>query len=299
MKLKSFIPTVHQTHVNWKYFAAKILGIPIISHSHGYPNIGRSDKFFAKFIDRFIHISRDVSEQQIKQGISKEKSIVVNNAVDLDDYKKKYDIETIRNEFDIGNDDIVIGIVGRICWWKGQDIFVQAISEVRKKYPNVVGLVVGDVEKNANKKQNEKFSKDLCVTIAAIGMEKKIIFTGPRNDVPRLLSAIDVLVHASTTPEPFGLVVIEAMASKKPVIATRAGGILDIIENEKNGLLVPCGDSRAMARSIFLLIEKKDVREKLGRAAFQRISDFFTVQHQAIAVQCVYDELLQDSRVVK
>ena len=126
----------------------------------------------------------------------------------------------------------------------------------------------------------------------SLGLKEKAIFTGLRNDVPRLMAALDVVVHASSQPEPFGLVVIEGMAAGKPVVATAAGGVLDIIEDGVNGLLVPCKDSKAMARAIIKILSDRDKAEQIGNAARQRIFEKFTVRHQVTAVQNLYDSIL-------
>jgi len=105
------------------------------------------------------------------------------------------------------------------------------------------------------------------------------------------MSALDVVVHASSVPEPFGLVVIEGMAAAKPV-ATAAGGVLDIIEDGVNGLLVPCKDSKAMARAILQILSDRDKAEQMGLAARRRVTEKFTVQQQVTAVQKLYNSIL-------
>ena len=110
--------------------------------------------------------------------------------------------------------------------------------------------------------------------------------------MPCLVAALDVVVHASSTPEPFGLTVIEGMAAGKPVVATAAGGVLDIIEDGVNGMLVPCKDSKAMARAILQILSDRDKAKKMGLAARRRVTEKFTVQHQVTAVQKLYDSIL-------
>jgi glycosyltransferase involved in cell wall biosynthesis len=128
--------------------------------------------------------------------------------------------------------------------------------------------------------------------IASYGLQDKIIFTGLRNDVPRLISGLDLVVHASSEPEPFGLVVIESMAAGKPPVATAAGGVLDIIEDGLNGILVPCKDSKALSRAIVRLISSPSRIARMGQAARQRVIDNFTVHHQVTAIEELYDNLL-------
>jgi glycosyltransferase involved in cell wall biosynthesis len=110
--------------------------------------------------------------------------------------------------------------------------------------------------------------------------------------VPRLMSALDVVVLSSSAPEPFGRVVIEGMAAGKPVVATAAGGVLDIIEDGLNGLLVPCKDSKAMAEAILQLLSDRGKAERMGLAARQRVAERFTVEHHVAKVQSVYESVM-------
>ena len=123
-------------------------------------------------------------------------------------------------------------------------------------------------------------------------MQEKIIFTGYRSDISRIIAAMDIVVHASSMPEPFGLVIIEGMAAGKPVIATAAGGVLDIIEDGVNGLLVPPQNSKAMAETILQIIYNQDKAQKIGLAARRSVAEKFTVRHHVNAVQKLYDSIL-------
>ena len=138
----------------------------------------------------------------------------------------------------------------------------------------------------------ESYFRKLILLIKELKINEKIIFTGFRNDVPRLISAMDIIVHASSSPEPFGLVVIEGMAAGKPVIATAKGGVLDIIEDGVNGILVPCKDSKSMAKAIQKIYHDKKLSKKIGTAARKRIIEKFTIEHQVAAVEKLYDSLL-------
>ena len=128
--------------------------------------------------------------------------------------------------------------------------------------------------------------------VKSLHIEDKIIFTGFRRDVSILILALDVVVHASSTPEPFGLVVIEGMAAGKPIVATAAGGILDIVEDGVNGLLVPPKDAKALSRAILQIMSNPDRAKQMGVAARRRVAEKFTVQHQVKAVQELYDTIL-------
>jgi len=275
-----------------EFVAAWLAGIPCICHNHGYPEFSYFDKMFSHFVDAFIYVSRDVAEHHISQGKPQSKAKIIHNGLYINDFTKKYDTADVRNEFGVKADEFLIGIVGRIDFWKGHEYFLQAMAELLKQTPNVKGMIIGGFEKNGQVNNNSRYFGHLQWLLKSLHLKDKIIFTGYRSDVPRLISALDVVVHASTMREPFGLVVIEGMAAGKPVVATAAGGVLDIIEDGVNGLLVPCKDSKAMAKAILQIISDRQKAEKMGLAARVHVREKFTAQQQVKALQKLYDAVL-------
>lgn len=271
--------------------AARLAGVPCVSHCHGYQHLTHFDMIFSRFVASFIYISRDVAKSYISQKKSLSKGRIIHNGIDMSEFTRPYDTALVRNEFGIKSDQILVGIVGRIDWWKGHEYFLEAIAEAAKCF-SIKGIIIGDLEKNITKGRNVKYFKKLQALVNSLDLEDKIIFTGFRSDVPSLMAALDVVVLATSTREPFGLVVIEGMAAGKPVVATGAGGVLDIIEDGVNGLLVPCKDSKAMAKGISQIISDKDKAQQMGLAARKRVSEKFTIQHQVTAIQNLYDFIL-------
>jgi hypothetical protein len=147
---------------------------------------------------------------------------VVYDGLEMADSLYPYDVAEVRAELGLSSDDFVVGNVGRLVAWKGQDVFIHALAEIAHKVPNLKALIVGRPDRG-----KESYLDELKTLATACGLAQRVVFTGFRLDVPRLLAAMDVVVHSSSSPEPFGLVVIEGMAAGKPVVATRAGGPLD------------------------------------------------------------------------
>jgi glycosyltransferase involved in cell wall biosynthesis len=187
----------------------------------------------------------------------------------------------------INRDGPLIGLVGRITPWKGQDVFLRAASIVRRKFPNARFQVIG-----AALFGERDYEQQLRELARSEGLSDAVEFTGFRTDVPDLIARLDLLVHASTTGEPFGQVVIEGMAAAKPVIATRGGAIPEIVIEGQTGLIVPMGDADAMARAIATLLSDPDRAAEMGRAGRQRVLERFTIQHTGRGVEAVYRELL-------
>jgi len=269
--------------------AARITGVPCISHNHGYPKMTLFDIFFAWFVDTFIFISKDVEKYHIDKGKPRAKAAIIHNGVNLSQFTRYYDAAQVRKEFHCKPDDPLIGLIGRIDWWKGHDYFLEAIACAARKFPDLKGVIIGEFEKEGAVNLNRKHTQKVKSLVKSLGIEHKIIFTGFRSDVSRLMSGLDVVVHASSEPEPFGLVVIEGMAAGKPVVATAAGGVLDIIENGVNGLLVPCKDSTAIADAIITILSAPEKAKQMGYAGRRYVEENFSIEHQITAVQSLYD----------
>jgi glycosyltransferase involved in cell wall biosynthesis len=117
-------------------------------------------------------------------------------------------------------------------------------------------------------------------------------FTGFRDDVNQLLQKMDIVVHASTTPEPFGQVVTEGMAAGKPVVATRGGGVVEIVEDGETGFLVPMGDAHKMADAVCSLLESPERAREMGIKGRERVHQQFSIQRSARMIESVYGEVI-------
>jgi len=270
--------------------AAWLTRTPCVCHVRMFDKLSHFDKVFARFVDSFLYISRAVAESYITQGISSVKGTVVHNAVDLSEFSIDFDVAVVRREFGWTAQEHLVGVIGRLDWWKGHEYFLEAMAEVAQRIPDIRGVIVGEPE---NTPLNREYYQKLQSLTKSLHLEDKVIFTGFRGDVPRLMSALDVVVLSSSAPEPFGRVVIEGMATGKPVVATAAGGVLDIIEDGVNGLLVPCQDSGAIADAVLGLLSDREQARQIGLAARRRVEEKFTVQSQVAAIQRIYDALLR------
>ncbi len=179
-----------------------------------------------------------------------------------------------------------IGLVGRIAPWKGQDVFLLAAARLREKFPQAKFLIIG----SALFKESD-FEIHLHKLSADLHLTDTVEFTGFRDDISEAMSSLTMLVHASTTAEPFGQVVIEAMALGRPVIATNGGGVPEIIEHNRSGLLVPMGDDQSMADAIDRLLSNPTQAAEIGRLGRQRVIEFFTIQRTAAQMEKVFAEL--------
>jgi glycosyltransferase involved in cell wall biosynthesis len=196
----------------------------------------------------------------------------------------------VRREFGIPADAPVVGIVGHIQGWKGQLLVVEAVARARQQVPDLRCLIVGGVHR-----LGAEFAARVRDRISADGLERHVILTGARRDVAACMDAMDVVIHSSIRPEPFGRVLIEAMALGRPVIAPRLGGPQEIIADGETGLLVAPRDVEALAEAIASLIGDRPRRLAMGHAARDRIDRVFDIRHHVHAIEHVLDEVLGET----
>ncbi len=185
----------------------------------------------------------------------------------------------------------VVGLVGRLTQWKGQHVFLDAAARVRQRFPATRFQLIGSALFG-----EAAYEAQLRERAAQPDLGGSVEFLGFRSDVPELMAALDVLVHASTTGEPFGQVVIEGMAAARPVVATAGGGVPELIVDGESGLLVPMNDAPALATAIERLLGDPALRRRLAEGGRTRVVERFTTDRTARGVEAVYDALLGRSK---
>ena len=181
-----------------------------------------------------------------------------------------------------------IGLVGRISPWKGQHIFLQAAALIGKQFPHARFRIIGAALFN-----EQDYEQELHRLTAELNLTEAVEFTGFREDVAECIANLDILVHASTTGEPFGQVVIEGMIAGKPIVATRGGGIPEIVQDGCTGLLIPMSDAQAMAEAVCRLLEDQEFAFQLGQQGQQHVCKNFLIDSTARKVEAVYEQVLQ------
>ena len=286
-------------HTNWfvardrpAILAAHLAGVPCVCHIRAFERLNGFDRLLtARWVDTFIFISRALERDYRKQRKHIRRSAVVYNGLDLSEFSLTPDRVEVREELGLSVTDKVVGMVGRLEPWKGQRYFVQAIHQARCRFPDLRALVVGPVEPHAR-----AYYQELCGLVEELGLSQQVIFTGLRRDLPRILGALDLLVHSSTDPEPFGRVIIEGMAAGLPVIGMNAGAVPEIIEDGVSGLLAPPRDAEEMAEAICSLLANPERARMLGQEARRRVEERFTVEQYVDGVERVYEELVDGER---
>lgn len=187
----------------------------------------------------------------------------------------------LRQRLQLPIDGPVVGIVGRLQRWKGIHVFLDALAIVRRSRPNVHGVIVGGPHET-----EPRYGDELRAQATALGIADAVTFAGFQPNATEWMQAMDVVVHASDN-EPFGIVVVEAMALGKPVVAGSAGGPAEIITDGTNGLLAPYGDARALAKAVERYLADPECAGRLGAAARDRAAGFGEREYTARVVDAL------------
>jgi glycosyltransferase involved in cell wall biosynthesis len=181
-----------------------------------------------------------------------------------------------------------VGMVGRLTPWQGQHVFLRAAALVRQRFPKTVFQIIG-----AATLDEQKYEAKLHALVATLDLSKNVELTGFRSDVPKLISDLDVLIHASTVAGPCGQVILEGMAAGKPVVATDGGGVSEIVVDGVTGFLVPIGDARAMAEAICRLLAAPEMAGQMGKRGFERACEHFAHEPAVRRTEQIYEQILQ------
>lgn len=242
--------------------ATKLAGKKIVLVRHQADRLKITTRWLlSNHVNGIVAVSRFIRDGMVAYGIPSEKVQVIYNAVDFSEFTYLYsEREQVRKEFGFAADDVVIGFVGAMTEGKGIFELLRAFYLLASRHSRLRLLYVGEGPDMADLMKEAKV------------LEGRVVFAGHRRDVVRLYAAMDMFVLPSTCREAFGLVLIEAMSMGKPVIATSVGGIPEIIEHGENGLMVPPGDSSALARAIGELTEIPSLREELALNAIDSVA---------------------------
>lgn len=228
-------------------------------------------------VDCVIANSAATRDAFIDAGGCADRCHVVHNAIRADAFSPVSTSEraSIRREIGIG-DVPLVGVFSRLAAWKGQHVLVDALTTL----PGVHALLVGE----ALFEGDVTYAATLRQRVHELGLDDRVHFLGFRRDVPRLMQAVDVVAHTSVAPEPFGRVVVEGMLAERPVVATRAGGVVEIVDHERTGLIVPPNDADALAHALEHLLSSPDAAAALAHAGRRDALDRFSLDRLCMQV---------------
>ena len=243
--------------------------------------------------DLLLANSNFLAEQLKRTLYWAKKTAVVHYGIDATQFEPDAQKRRIfRQTWNLDDSDVAIGLVGYIDVWKGQDIFLQAALHLSKKVPAARMFVIGGPRQGPTRAAGLELEARLRRFVEDHGLQSRVSFTGHLDLREGALDGLDVMVHASTQPEPFGMVLLEAMAKGKPIVASAEGGPLEILTDGVQGLLVTPRDPQLLADRIELLANDAARREILGRNAQELVVQRFGAAAATRALEGHYQELV-------
>ena len=267
----------------------KVLGIPSVCHIRGGDHDGsRLMQWTYTLPDHFISVSHWVAKSmQDKLHIPAEKISVVYDGIALEKLNVHADGTELRRAYNIPYEAFAVGLVGLLIPWKGQTLFLDAAKLLCHKIPQLKMLIIGGTPDDC-----VSYEAMLRQRVSAEQLTELIIFTGHMSAMETVYNGLDVVLSASTDPEPLGTVVIEAMAMGRPLIAPNHGGAAEMMQHDETGLLFTPRDAQSLADAIEKLYRSKMLRATLGANARSAALKAFAVETHVEHIQNIYQQLL-------
>ncbi len=276
------------------HLAAKRAGIPFVTTFHAPYNFKSAPKRWYNSVmargDRVIAVSRFVAEHVAENyGVGPDRLRLIHRGVDVGimapDRVTQSRLIQLAQSWRVPEDRRVIMLPGRLTRWKGQGVLIEAMAKLGRK--DVLALMVGADQGRTD------YRRELEERAKALGLEGRIAIVGHCNDMAAAYMIADVVVSASTEPEAFGRVIVEAQAMGRPVIVSAIGAVKETVRDGVTGLVVPPGDADALARAIeTTLALDTDQRAALGAEAIAFVRGHFTKDRMCAETLAVYAELL-------
>jgi glycosyltransferase involved in cell wall biosynthesis len=262
------------------------MGDRVVWWQHGLPNGQWMDRLATLLPSRAIGCcSRATRLAQASQWPHRE-AYVVYPGIDRPPTLGDDERLALRSRLGIRSDRMVIGIVGRLQPWKGQHRFLRAFATLAGRGHHIAGLVVGGDAYNLSPGYEARLHR----LARELSVQDRVVFTGHVPEAGPYLQLMDIAVSASTG-EPFGLVLLEAMALGIPVVALASGGPMEILEDGRSGLLVPVGDEQAFADSLERLVLDEGLRQRTGRSGLERFQALFSAERMTREMELRLQEL--------
>lgn len=240
-----------------------------------------TERFLAHFTDRIIALTELEKRDLIEFKVTNDERIsLIYQGLELDRFTQaNINNIKIRESFNIRPEEYVVGMIGRLEPIKGPEYFIEAAREISKEFAQLKFILVGE----------GSLRKNLEARIKNLGLEDRFIFTGWREDIPEILSILDILVLPSLN-EALGMVLIEAQAMGVPVVATKTGGIPEVIKDNQTGILIPAGDFKSLTLAIRHLLTDKQKRLNMAETAKSWVRDRFKARDMVEKISQLYQE---------
>jgi glycosyltransferase involved in cell wall biosynthesis len=274
--------------------AAALCKVPCIYHLHGVPRFRLTRDGILSLLSVLVPARRTVACSAYVAGaferawLSRRQALVVRNGV-VSECDTMPNGPAVRQDFRIPEKAPLVVMVTRLQRWKGVHVFLDAAARVINQIPEARFMIVG----GALFGLEQDYAAELHERVKSLKLGDAVRFVGFRSDVFTFYSAADLVVHCSIEPEPFGMVLLEAMACGKPVVASDSGGPREIVLNGATGLLVPPNDAAGLARAVLTLLDDPERSVRMGQAGATRVREHFSAARMVRQLQAIYGEIIR------
>lgn len=266
------------------YIACRMTGRIFITTAHGYYR--KSPMSMVMSWGRYVIVASNVMAKYMVKDfhIPYDRIRLIPRGVDLSKFRFRPAVKRDSGGF-------TIGMISRITPLKGHADFIKAVAMVSREIPQLKVMIAGSAPKN-------KYKEDLELLVRGLGLSAVVEFTGAKSDVPAFMRELDLIVSATTTPEAFGRVIIEAQAVGVPVLATKVGGVVDIVEDGVTGVLCLPENPKDMAGKILGLYRDKELRNAMVEEARKRVELNYNLDVMMERTLAVYRESMEKQNIL-
>lgn len=292
------IDVIHCADVLAAYHAAvagRIAGLPVLCHVRNrYADLATRDAIFLRAVSKFIFVSRD-TRQTFRMRLPARRTEIIYDGISIsptanDQRAMNEARDAVRAEFGLPAHTKLVGMVARVAAQKDYETLAKAAARIAPAHPDLRFMIVGD---NSLEAVHRDHYEKVMSMLTSLGVESRFVFTGFRADVSRMIAAFDVFV-LSTHFEGFPLVILEALAHQKPVVATAVDGIPEIIVNDETGLLAQPRNDHALAAQIDVVLRSAELARRLGAAGRETVERNFSSERFAESVLNLYDRVTDE-----
>src|SRR5688572_10227212 len=263
-------------------------GVPHVTSVHGWIANSRKqrvtrviDQMLIRRARRVIAVSNRLVRDLVESGTPRERITMLPNAVLLDDYPPAMPADRARHELGLPASSRCIGIVGRLSAEKRHDLFLEMAADLAPSHPDLFFLIVGHGRMHA----------DLQRLAGQLKVANRVLFLGHRSDMHRIYAALNLLVLCSDT-EGMPNVVLEAFAYNRPVVATRVGGVAEVVSDAENGLIVPPGERAPLVQAVRSILNDAGSAARLGQCGRTTVEERFEFRQRTAALEALYQSIL-------